>query len=431
MLDALARWNRWGGADLASGIPRSVLARLDPFLDSPEVVALVGPRRAGKTTVLYQVMDQLEARGVPRDAMLHVNLEEPALTLELGPPLLDRLYDTWRERVYPSGRGYLFLDEPQHVLGWERWVRARADTEDLKIYVTGSSSALLSRELGTLLTGRHATFAVRPLSFAETLHFRGVAAPARPELATAAPKLRASLRDFLRWGGLPEVVLAKDDRRREHLLRQYFDDILFKDVAMRHEIRDVSTLRALAVHLLTQTACLVSYQRLARVFDASVDMVRSYCAYLEEAFVVELLPYFSLKTAERRRRPQKVHAVDTGLRNAVCLTGAPDAGRLAETAVHAALASLPNDGLYYWKGKQEVDFAVRRGNAVARLIQVTSMGAASTGIPARERAALHEATAALPLAESLLIVGGATAPPTDDPSAVPLWRFLLRPSAAR
>lgn len=417
----LDRWNRWGTARLDPGLSRDVTAHIDPFLDSPEVVALIGPRRAGKSTVLYQLMDRLEARGVPPTAMLHLNLEDPSLAFdeldrERGLALLDQVYETWRREVHPKGRGWLFLDEVQRVPGWERWVRARKETEPIKVFVTGSSSALLSRDLGTLLTGRHISFEVLPLGLTEILRFRGLDAD------TCDPAtLHAALLDLLRWGGFPEVVLATDDRRREALLRQYFEDLLYKDVALRHQVRDLPMLRALAVHLLASTASLVSFQRLAGIFGVSVELVRTYCGYLSDAWLIELVPYYTLKTAERLRHPQKVHALDAGLRNAVVLSAGADWGRLAESAVYGALRRLTAHGLHYWQGRGEVDLIVRRADRVEAAIQVLWEGWDRVEVHAREAAALHEAAERFPGAR-LVVVSGA-----GEAGTMGLGRVLMAP----
>ena len=200
LLRILSRWNRWGDARLESGQPREIVEKLGPFLDTPEIVALVGPRRAGKTTVLFQIMDLLEASGVPREALLHVNLEEPALGPELSMELLERLYTVYRTEVFPEGRAWLFLDEVQRLPGWERWVRARNETDDVRIFVTGSSSALMAPELATVLTGRHVTFRVLPLSFREFLRFRGIDVP---QGLRDPPRMRHAVGAYLRWGGFP------------------------------------------------------------------------------------------------------------------------------------------------------------------------------------------------------------------------------------
>lgn len=426
MLDLLARWNRWGTARLSSGLPRELTPTLRPFLDTPEVLTLIGPRRAGKSTVMFQIMDMLEARGVPPTAMLHLNLEEPALAPETldataGVALLERAYETWRAELHPKGRGWLFLDEVQRVPGWERWVRARNERDDLKIVVTGSSSALLSRDLGTLLTGRHLSFEVLPLGFAEILRFRGVERPAEPRLAGNPPELQHALLFHLRWGGFPEVVLASDDVRRVALLQQYFDDLLFKDVAMRHQVRDVQLLRALAVHLLSSTASLVSFQRLSGLFGASLEQVRTYCDHLQEAWLIELLPFYSLKSAERVRNPRKVHAIDLGLRNAVALTGSPDRGRLSESALFGALRRELRTGLHYWKGHGELDLLAHQGARATLGVQVAWEGWDREELRERELGPLREAEARFPGLRGVMITGD------GGEGSVPLWRALLDP----
>ncbi len=426
----MARWNRWGEAQLDPGLPRDLTPTLDPYLDTPEVVALAGPRRAGKTTVMFQLMDRLEARGVARTAMLHLNLEEPVLAPDLGIEMLERAYRTYRERVHPSGRAWLFLDEVQAVPAWERWVRARMGTEQIKLFITGSSSALMSRELGKLLTGRHVTFRVLPLAFGEFLRFRGVTLPEAPLLAPSPPPIQHALREYLLWGGFPEVVLANDARRKEGLLKQYFDDVLYKDVALRHRVRDVPALRALAVHLLTHTASLISYQRASKMLQISLDSTKAYCGHLQEAFLIGLLPVFSRKAAVRARNPQKVHAVDVGLRNAVCLAFSPDEGHLAETAAWSALDHLRHDGLFYWRGASasEVDLVVRAANDVRAAVQVC-VGANGQPVPERELAALTEIAGAHPRASRVLVVDRPQHAPTPPKgvSVVPLWRFLVGP----
>ena len=405
MIDILERWNRWGTATLKGGIEREVTAQLSPFLQSPEVLALIGARRAGKTTVLFQIMDLLEAMGIPKEAMLHINLEEPALSPELSIELLEKIYRLYREEIYPEGRAYIFLDEIQNIPNWERWIRARNDTEDIKFFITGSSSQLMSREMSTVLTGRHISFQVAPLNFKEFLRFQNISLPSsQRSLASSAP-LKKALSQFLKWGGFPEVVLAKDEERKRLLLKQYFDDILFKDIALRHAVRDTFALRNLAVYLLTQTGSLVSYQRIAKVFEVSLDLAHSYCQYLQEAFLVDWLPYYSQKAAERQRNPNKVYAIDLGLRNIVSLSASADEGHIIETAVYHALRQTDHDGIFYWKKENEVDFVIRQGVDITRVIQVTTDIEEQAHTLEREQKALVEIEQYFSEAEQSLIVG--------------------------
>ena len=280
----------------------------------------------------------------------------------------------------------------------------------------------MSRELGTVLTGRHVSFVVNPLSFSEYLKFQNIPIPKKRLPIQAEHEISFALDNYLQWGGLPEVVLSKSDERKEHLLKQYFDDLLFKDVSMRHEIRDIALLRNLAVYLLTQTASLVSFHRITKQFGISLDKAQSYCSFLQEAFLVDFLPFFSLKTSERNRHPFKVHAVDLGLRNITALTGSPDIGRLMETAVCHQIKNKHKNPLYYWSGKHEVDFLRREGNRVIELIQV-SQQCDDEKTMQRELNALSEGTIQFQKAKSRLIIG--KLPKNAHKIITPLWLFLL------
>jgi len=188
LLEILASYNRfWTTGSVEAGIERDLLARCLAQVDSKEIVVLKGVRRCGKSTLLAQVMEALLKKGVRPQQLLRVNLEEPLFTTEASIDLLEQIYRTWRERVCPQGKGYLFLDEIQNIPGWEGWVRGRSDTEDVKIFLSGSSAQMLSREIGTKLTGRQVSFEVYPLSFCEFLRFKGLEASSELEYVATRP----------------------------------------------------------------------------------------------------------------------------------------------------------------------------------------------------------------------------------------------------
>ena len=224
------------------------------------------------------------------------------------------------------------------------------------------------------------------------------------------------------------MVLEKNIERKSALLRHYFDDVLFKDVALRYSVRDVKTLRAMAVHLLTQTASLVSFHRLSKTFGVSLDLVRAYCSHLEESFLLKLIDQYSLKATERRRNPQKVYAGDLGLRNAVCISGSDDLGRRAETAVFQKLQRVEGVEVFHWKGAGEVDFLVRKGGKVSDLIQVAYQGLDKEEVREREIGPLQEAHKSYQKAGRRIVVAR---PPKGSASGIPkgvevapMWRFL-------
>ena len=229
LLEILASHNRfWSSGRLEAGVDRDVLPACLRQVDAKEVVVIKGVRRCGKSTLMAQIIRALLARGEAPTAILRVNLEEPLFAPGYGTDLLEQIYRLWRERVQPEGRCLLFLDEVQNIPGWERWVRGRTATEDLKVFVTGSSSQLLSREVGAKLTGRQVSFEVFPLSFPEYLRFKGIGAITPLEYAAGKAATRRRLADYLQYGGFPEVVLKEAVEDKELLLKSYFEDLLYR-----------------------------------------------------------------------------------------------------------------------------------------------------------------------------------------------------------
>lgn len=428
LFDSLQRWNLWGSWQLPDSFAREQTGEICRYIDTEEVIALIGPRRAGKSTILYQVMTHLLNSKIDVRSILHINFEEPGLSPLLEPKLLDKLYDLYRSKIYPKGTAYIFLDEIQNVPEWERWVRARNDLEDIKIFITGSSSALLSGELASVLTGRNFCFDIYPLSFNELLQFKNIPVPPLPWPNKPPAQIHFALNEYLRWGGFPRVVLAKNDIERERVLRRYLDEILFKDIIQRHKIRNVFALKNIAVHLLTNTSTLVTYKRLADVFQISQDLAKSYVGYLCEAFIINTPEFYSLKAAVRTRNPMNVHAVDLGLRKVASLSASQDETKLIETQVHNMLLRNEHNQLYYWKGDGEIDLVTQDGASITGLYQVAYGGLEQTKVAAREFGALQKAIKLFTHAKPFLITWEVTdelKQQYPEINIMPLWQFLL------
>jgi predicted AAA+ superfamily ATPase len=426
LIEALSHWNPWGREPFRAGIPRDARAACLPWLERSEVVAVCGMRRSGKSTLLRQLAAARMEAGVPARDILFVNFEDPVfLESPLDVRAMDRVFDAWFEQIGPQGMPCLFLDEVQNVEGWARWVRARVETGRARVAVSGSSSRLLEPEIGSVLTGRHWTCDLWPLSFREYLRFRGIEVADRAALLTAGPEVRQALARYLRLGGLPEPALTDDEHLAAALLRQYFRDLIYRDVVSRHEVRDVRALERVAHWYLVNTANLATYNRVKDVHALAMDQVRSYTAHLEEAWLIRQVPRFSWKVGEQGRAPRKVYAVDHGLRNAVAFHFSGDAGRVAETVVHTTLARSPDVSVFYFQGKQGCDFLTWRGAAPAAAVQVCYEH--DGPLPEREVEGLVEAMEAAGLQEGTVVtralaeereVGGRRV------RLVPLWRWL-------
>ncbi len=403
LIEILNSYNRfWATGGVEAGIPREVLERCARELNQKEIILLKGVRRSGKSTLMAQMIRTLLEKGKKPHQLLRVNLEEPLFAAEYSIELLEQIYRVYREKVCPSGKCTLFLDEIQNIPEWERWVRGRSETENLKIILTGSSSRLLSREVGAKLTGRHVSFEIFPLSFSEFLRFKGVTVGSKADYFEQKPVIRNLFAEYRQYGGFPEVVLRKEPEDKELLLKQYFEDILHRDVVSRNEIRDTLTLQNLATYLMTNIGRLTSNTNLKRNFAVSQDKVENYTSALLESFLIYRLPKFETSLKKSLRARFKPYAIDTGLRNRVAFTFSEDSGWLAENIVLNHLRR-GHEQIYYGSNGGEIDFIVKEGMRIVQSIQVWQADASETAIPDRELAAFESRSRSANLGECLLI----------------------------
>ena len=376
-----------------------------------EVLDITGVRRSGKSSTLFLIIDKLN---LDTKDFLYVNFEDPLFIGHYSIDLLGKIWDVYKEHTNPGKKPYIFFDEIQLIPKWELWIRKIRDLESAYIFVTGSSSALMSRELGTKLTGRHISITVFPLSFDEFLNFRKVDID-RKNLYGAKHLIKNNLIEYLNSGGFPEFVLNNN----QELLKNYFEDILYKDIILRHNIRDAKSLRSLAVFCLTNITKLASYNSLRKQFSLSLDTVKDYLSYMEEAYLINVVPAFSFSLKAQENSPKKIYCVDNGLRNAVSFKFSKDMGKLAENAVFVELKRKGKE-VYYWKGKNEVDFLIKNNDQSLTAINVTY----SDNIEEREIKGLTEVKGEFKVKESILITKDLEKK-ENGVKFVPLWKWLL------
>ena len=377
----------------AHEIARGLAQRL-PEASSQHALVLTGVRRCGKSVLQAQLL-----RTHP--GALYVNAEDTRLygiTPEDFPSLLEVVAELAGDRA-------VFLDEIQEFPEWPRLVRALLDRGH-PLCVTGSNASLLHREMGAKLTGRHRSFEVFPFSYPEYLAYRG----------TEAGPL--SLQGYLDEGGFPGHLRERDPRILQQLLR----DIVERDIAQRHQLREARHVMNLALFLLANTGQPLSYQSLTKALAIpSVSQTSDYVGFLEDAYLLLAVPKFSASFKKRVVAPKKYYAVDNGLRvvNSPSLT--PDLGRRLENAVYLALRQRGLQPSYAGeKDAWECDFLTDEW-----AIQVCASLTPAT--QARELEGLRQACA-LPGRRKPLIV---TLDQADRLSAgglkievVPAWRWL-------
>jgi predicted AAA+ superfamily ATPase len=344
-----------------------------------KAVTIIGPRRAGKTYFLFDNM--LRLKDVDRKEMFYLNLEDDRL-LPSKPDILDQFLQTYYE-IYPENRKkklYLFLDEVQNVDGWERFVRRVLDTENVQVFITGSSSKLLAREIATTMRGRTATHTILPFSFHEFLRVRGM----EPEKYLSSEKrtwIMKFLDEYVRFGGFPEVVLDDDENSKVRTLKEYVEVLLMRDVVERHKVKNIKVLRMLfnAIHgsFSKEFSIHRFYNFLkSQGIKVSKNTLYNYFQHYEDAFAVIPVRRFSHSIRKAEQSLPKVYQIDNGYAAQMGIRFSQNMGRLMENTVALELyrrrSVSPLLEFYYWKdvrGK-EVDFVIKAGESVQKLVQV-------------------------------------------------------------
>ena len=407
-----------------------------------KALAVIGMRRSGKTTFLWQCMTDRLTSGTPRDALLYCNLEDERLAGMTAADLqwvLEEyfsLHPEWRDQRMVT----FFLDEIQVVHGWEAFVRRLLDSERIELFVSGSSARLLSREVATSMRGRAMEVLVHPFSFREVLRHHGVE-PDRPssDLPKAArSSVEKHFRMYLTEGGFPEAQ-GLSPRDRTGLLRTYVDVAILRDVIERHGVTNTTALRWLLRHLMGNPASAFSVEKFynalkSQGLSVGKNTLHDYLAHLEDAFLVRTV---SLHTASERQRmvnPRKAYPVDPGLIPVYERVGRANWGRALETAVLLELERRGCEvGYIRTKEGYEVDFHALDPEGGVWLIQV-SAEVRSSETWEREVRALASATTAYPEATALLLT--ADTHPPSEPLPSPLtwqpataWLLGERPSS--
>ncbi|MBM4250025.1 MAG: ATP-binding protein, partial [Euryarchaeota archaeon] len=321
--------------------------------------------------------------------------------------------------------------------GWERAVRALGERPGCRVFITGSSSKVLSTDIATSLRGRTISYDVLPFSFLEFLHAKGLTVDERTPYSTRRHAVAGRLDEFMEFGGYPEVVLAGDRDTKVRILREYFNTMMIRDLIERYHIRNTVLLKEMAIHLISNLSCQFSisgYQRSVRErHGISKKTVQNFLSHFEDVRLVFPVKLFSPSLRTQQANPVKVYCADVGLRTAIGFYTSEDRGRILENLVLLELEHRrfrePRMEVFYWKGgNRELDFVVKIGQDVRQLLQVGwSLDDAATR--KRELEGLSRAMEAFGLREGFVITrdeegrerlgGGRTA------TIVPFWKWAV------
>ena len=365
--DSIRKWNPWW-ADIEelqqlTGESRTVIENISETITIPHFKDVIGIRRSGKTTTLYQIIELLINDKIEPKNIIFLNFDDPDIQVTSFDELIKTI-DKINLDI-----SHVFLDEIQQKKEWEGWLRTLYDTKKFdQIFISGSSASLLTRDVGRVLSGRHVTFVIYPFSFFEYLKFIGWKKFSKDYLEHNKNKLLHHIKSFLECGGFPEI-LDKSEYQRKIILTNVYNDILARDITARYNA-SFEIAQKISYHLLSNIGNEFSYRSVANATNLSVETVEKYIEYLKESFLIFTLNVFSYKTKVQFKQNKKVYSIDTGLRNAVSFKISEDIGRTVENMVFIELKRRNKD-VYYWKnGKVEIDFVVKEGLKPTECIQV-------------------------------------------------------------
>jgi predicted AAA+ superfamily ATPase len=396
-------------------IERELLHNAEEFLKYPNVLAILGVRRCGKSIFSYLI-----AKG---KVFGYINFDDERLagakTEDLN-KILQAFYELYGDIEY------VILDEIQNVKKWELFVNRLRRTK--KVIITGSNSKLLAGELSTHLTGRYIDITLYPFSFREFLDINQIK---RQKTYTTKEKAQILklLDEYLRLGGFPEA-----DKFGKAIIVRIYNDIITKDVLLRYKIKKIENIKELAKYLITNFCQETTYTKLANFLGVKrISTLSNWISYLEQSFLIFKLERFSFKLKQQIIAPKKFYCVDNGIVNTIAFRFSENIGYFMENTVAVELQRKKSlnflKEIYYWKDHQqnEVDFVIKYGKKVNQLIQVTYTQDKSE-IKEREIKSLIKASPELRCNNLLIITWDYEAEENYKGKRIkfiPLWKWLL------
>jgi hypothetical protein len=345
---------------------------LQPPIDTKKIITLIGVRRCGKTSILYNMINRL-VNHIEKTKILFLNFEDERLDLDADE--LDLILQGYRE-LYPEqnlNECYFFFDEIQNITGWEKFVRRVYDTISKNIFVTGSNSKLLSSDIATSLRGRTLSFEVYPLSLSEYLSFKNIEVDLYSSKSLA--HVKNAQEKFLKYGAFPETLFLEQHYVNQ-TLQEYFNVLLYKDLAERYSITNTVALKFFLKRIIASSTKQISINKIYNELKSAgikigKNTLYNFLDYVQNIYLALTLHRYDKSPVNKELGEKKIYSIDIGLNNATEFKFSEDIGKALENAVFLHLKRNYNE-LYYYKDKtSECDFIVNENNTITQAIQVT------------------------------------------------------------
>jgi len=376
--------------------------KLHVEVNIPLIVTLIGPRRSGKTYLLYDVIKKLMGKGISRKNILYINFEDERLNLQTAD--LDLILQSYYE-LYPDLKAeecFFFFDEIQNITGWEKFVRRIFDTVSKNIFITGSNAKLLSTEIATSLRGRTLTYTVYPLSLKEYLQFKNIDFDYYSSQKKAV--LISHTIQFIKNGGFPDLINFEEGVRLK-TLQSYFNTMIYRDIIERYKVSDAVLLKFFIKKIYASVGKPLSINKIynnlrSMNYKVSNNYLYDFEDYCNTVFLGISVPKFHFSEIKQEKADKKVYSIDTGLLSSIEFSVSENMEKLFENMV--LLELIKSDcKVFYFKEKYECDFVVEKDNKFLPVQVSYFMDNSKT--KDREMRGLAEACRVLNLKEGVVI----------------------------
>lgn len=361
----------WQGIKYDAGVKRTIFDKAVNYMDNDFIISICGVRRAGKSTLLKQIINHcIQVKKIKPGNILFLNLEDPVFNYYKDDVAnLEKVFQDFLKLHDPGGKVYLFLDEVQFFKNWEVFVKSKYEKKGIKILITGSNSRLLSADLATLLSGRTLEVNVFPFSFKEILKAKEINPGNKVSLLSQKNRVKSLLDEYILYGGFPEVVFEKKRELKKDILKNYYRNIFYNDIVPRFDIKKSQLAEKLLYYLLSNPAALSSYNNLSKIISLADKTIKEYTGYFSQSLLLFCVDRFSPSVGKQIRSLKKVYAMDNGLVNAIAFKIMENLGPLFENIIAIDCLQRDMKFFYYISGNnKEVDFIIP--DAEEKLVQV-------------------------------------------------------------
>ena len=333
---------------------REMLPTAVEYLSAKEIVAIIGARRVGKSSLTKLMIKALLKKVNPKN-IFFINLEKPSfIPYKNDPTYLDKIYDAYLKLANPNRdeKIYFFIDEIQIFDSWEVFIKSKYENSNIKFVITGSNASLLASSYATLLTGRVLKLELSSFNFREFLSYKEIEHSSALEMAQNKIEIKQALDEYLKWGGYYSVFSNQSEAVKVGLLKNIAEDIILKDIVPRYSIKNSEAIRDLFFYVVSNATTQLNYSRLAKKIGIDAKSIKEYIGYFQDNFLIQTIPNYHTKLTEQIKSVKKLYLTDNGFLN-LGVKRTEDRGAILENMVFTA---LNKEKLTYLLDGKECDF---------------------------------------------------------------------------